>query len=101
MRGARGLPYCPAMRLGLLALLMLATVHSAAAALTPLDSLLRATRADSLVEPLRRFESLNAHTRAGTDAALALGRLHYARGEYRLAAEAFGRAAARVDPAEK
>jgi tetratricopeptide (TPR) repeat protein len=34
-------------------------------------------------------------------AAMTLGQLHYARGEYRRAAEAFSRAAARLDPARK
>jgi tetratricopeptide (TPR) repeat protein len=74
---------------------------------TTLDDLLASTPADSLVAPLRRFES--ARTRAGTaspgasagEAALILGYLHTARGEYRPAAEALARAAARLDPTRK
>lgn len=82
---------------------------SAPAAAVPatLRELLASTPADSLVTPLRRFEAERA--RAGTaaaggsaaEAALTLGQLHAARGEYRPAAEAFARAAARLDPARK
>jgi tetratricopeptide (TPR) repeat protein len=57
--------------------------------------------ADSLVGPLRRMENDALHPRAGADAAMRLGQLHYARGEYRRAAEAFSRAAARLDPGRK
>jgi len=54
---------------------------------------------DSLVVALRRLEA--GTPEQGADAALVLGQLHYARGEYRLAAEAFSRAAARLDPSRK
>lgn len=72
-----------------------------------LRELLAAMPGDSLVAPLRRFEAERA--RGGTaaaggsaaEAALTLGHLHAARGEYRPAAEAFARAAARLDPAGK
>jgi tetratricopeptide (TPR) repeat protein len=70
-----------------------------------LSQLLASTPADSLVAPLRRFEA--DHARGGGEggsageAALLLGQLHSARGEYRPAAEAFARAAARLDPARK
>src|SRR5205823_4954281 len=57
--------------------------------------------ADSLAARLRRDERIAIGPRAAGEAALELGRLHYARGEYRAAAEAFARAAARLDPAHK
>jgi tetratricopeptide (TPR) repeat protein len=66
-----------------------------------LDSLLMHVPADSVAAPLRRFESEHGRFREGAEAALALGRLHFARGEYRQAADAFARAAARLDPARK
>jgi len=65
------------------------------------DSLLRRVPADSLVAPLRRIEGNALHPREAAEAALRLGQLHYARGEYRRAAEAFSRAAARLDPGRK
>jgi len=55
--------------------------------------------ADTLVSSLKRLES--GRPDQGGDAALLLGQLHFARGEYRLAADAFARAAARLDPARK
>jgi tetratricopeptide (TPR) repeat protein len=76
-----------------------------AAAVTPLprslDSLVRAHPADQLVQPLRRFEAAHGRVREGSEAALELGRLHFARGEYRQAAEAFARAGARLPPDRK
>jgi len=66
-----------------------------------LDSLMHAMPADSLVVPLRRLENLATRPREGAEAALLLGQLLYARGEYRAAAGAFGRAAARLDPERK
>ncbi len=66
-----------------------------------LDSLLARLPADSLAVPLRRFENEASRPREGAQAAFLLGQLHYARGEYRRAAEAFSRAAARLDPARK
>jgi tetratricopeptide (TPR) repeat protein len=65
------------------------------------DSLLRKVPADSLVLPLRRIENNALRPREAAEAALKLGQLHYARGEYRRAADAFSRAAARLDPARK
>lgn len=50
--------------------------------------------ADSLVNALRTMEARGPRPAAAA-AAYALGQLHHARGEYRPAAEAFGRAAAR------
>jgi tetratricopeptide (TPR) repeat protein len=66
-----------------------------------LDALLHRMPADSLVAPLQRFENQAARPADGAEAAMTLGRLHYARGEYRHAAEAFSRAAARLEPARK
>ena len=68
---------------------------------TELRALLAGTPADSLAGPLRRFEAEHARSPEAAEAAMMLGRLHYARGEYRRAAEAFARAAARLDPARK
>jgi tetratricopeptide (TPR) repeat protein len=62
--------------------------------------LLESLPADSLAAPLRRFEAAH-HGGMAAEAALTLGQLHYARGEYRQAAETFGRAAARFDPSRK
>ena len=51
--------------------------------------------ADSLFAPLARLEAAR-HDPTAAEATLTLGRLHYARGEYRQAAEAFARAAPRA-----
>jgi len=83
-----------ALVLPLLALLAAAPVAS------PLPQLLESRPADSLVGPLEQLES----TRRGRDAveaALVLGRLRYARGEYRQAAAVFARAAAHADAARR
>src|SRR5262245_27240404 len=67
-----------------------------AAALEPVWSRLPAgLPADSLAPALRRIEAAGPAPVAGA-AAYALGEFHHARGEYRLAANAFGRAAARL-----
>jgi len=58
-------------------------------------------RPDSLASRLRRDELAATRPRDAGAAALLLGRLDYARGEYRSAADAFARAAARLDPARK
>ena len=50
---------------------------------------------DSLARALQQLESRSPRTLAGS-AAFTLGQFHHARGEYRLAADAFGRAAARL-----
>ena len=55
--------------------------------------------ADSLGPALQRLESAGQATTSAA-AAFALGEFHHARGEYRLAAEAFGRAAARLQGLE-
>jgi tetratricopeptide (TPR) repeat protein len=57
--------------------------------------------ADSLPERLRRYETEYARSPEAADAALLLGQLQYAHGEYRRAAETFARAAARLVPARK
>ncbi|MFI5370697.1 MAG: tetratricopeptide repeat protein [Candidatus Eisenbacteria bacterium] len=61
--------------------------------------MLRQTTADSLARPLAALE-LERPSEAA-QAALTAGALHYARGEYRDAIEAYGRAAARLEPARK
>jgi tetratricopeptide (TPR) repeat protein len=66
-----------------------------------LSALLSGTPADSLPGPLRRYEADHARSPEAADAALLLGQLQYARGEYRGAAETFARAAARLVPARK
>ena len=55
--------------------------------------------ADSLAPVLQRIEAAGPASTAGA-AAFALGQLHYAHGEYRPAAAAFGRAAARLQGLE-
>jgi tetratricopeptide (TPR) repeat protein len=81
---------------------LLVTAAPAAPAVAPdLLALLRSMPADSLVGPLRRFEAARSRPTEAAEAAMTLGHLHYARGEYREAATAFGRAAARLDPARK
>jgi tetratricopeptide (TPR) repeat protein len=76
--------------------------HDAPAAPLPtLREVLATTAADSLPIVLRRFESERARTPEATEAVIALGRLYYARGEFRRAAETFARAAARLEPTRK
>src|SRR2546428_673836 len=80
--------------------LILAIATVAAPTRTP--SLRPADRpADSLAIRLQQREATAARPRVAGEAALRLGRLFYARGEYRPAADAFSRAAARLDPGRK
>jgi tetratricopeptide (TPR) repeat protein len=69
-------------------------------AVTPVPATVRqvleSCGADSLLAPLARLEAAR-HGRDAAEAALTLGQLHYARGEYRQAAAAFARAAQRSD----
>jgi tetratricopeptide (TPR) repeat protein len=67
----------------------LASVEAAWRALPP------ALSADSCVTRLRRWEAAAPSGLDPADVSLALGQLHYARGEYRQAREAFARAAAK------
>src|SRR5262245_5220972 len=64
----------------------------------PLQALLEARPADSLVAPLKKFELEHARGSEAGEAAYVLGQLHFARGEYRQAGDAFGRAAAQLEP---
>ncbi|HET9327685.1 MAG TPA: SPOR domain-containing protein [Candidatus Eisenbacteria bacterium] len=82
----------------LMALALSASVSAAQA--SDLDTLLARTPSDSLPATLRRLET-SADPGAGARAVMVLGQLHYARGEFRHAAAAFGRAAARLAPGEK
>lgn len=70
------------------------------AAVSPVERLLEAVPADSLARPLARLEA-SQRGAVAAEAAFALGRLHYARGEYRQAAAAFARATPRFDPARR
>lgn len=83
----------------LLALAFLVSV--AAAEPGDLESFLATTPSDSLPATLRRLEVSPSNPAAGARAVMVLGQLHYARGEFRQAAAAFGRAAARLAPGEK
>ena len=69
-------------------------------AASPVERLMESVPADSLARPLARFET-SQHGAVAAEAALALGRLHFARGEYRQAAAAFARATPRFDPARR
>lgn len=82
--------------------LALVSVDGAAAPATPrnLGATLSSVPADSLALPLRQLESRSTGAEAAR-VAMMLGRLHLSRAEYREAADAFGRAAARLDPANK
>jgi tetratricopeptide (TPR) repeat protein len=81
--------------------LTLVFAGGAAAYSPPLQTLLDRVPADSLVRPLERFERFHRNAAEAGEASLVLGQLHFARGEYRQAADAFMRAAARLDPARK
>ena len=83
----------------LLALALPATV--AVAQTTSLETLLAETPSDSLPMALRRLEASPSNLATAGRAGMVLGQLHYARGEFRQAAAAFGRAAARLAPGEK
>lgn len=82
-------------------LLALASLAGPTGAAPPtLDETLAATSDDSLVVVLRRWEARRTGPLAG-EASMILGELHFARGEYRPAEEAFGRSAARLGPERK
>jgi tetratricopeptide (TPR) repeat protein len=87
-----------------LALIVLMAAAAPLAGGSPTDSL-RARHApaaaDSTVAALRALEARSGRRAQSGDAAFTLGQLHYARGEFRPAAEAFARAAARFDPEQK
>lgn len=78
----------------------LAVALVAAVAVTPVQRLLESVPADSLARPLARLEA-SLRGAGGAEAALTLGRFHYARGEYRQAAAAFARATPRFAPARR
>ena len=97
-RFRRWLPVLPA----LCAMMPLALLVLAAPAYPMSDvwsKLPQGLPADSLGPALQRLESAGQATTSAA-AAFALGEFHHARGEYRLAAEAFGRAAARLQGLE-
>ena len=82
-------------------LLSLLAAASSGALPSDLRTLLAGLPADSLVVPLRRFENEHGRGSEGGEAAYLLGQFHFARGEYRQACDAFGRAAARLEPGRK
>ncbi len=82
----------PALALGALLLVLAAPAH---ALVSVWDRLPAGLPADSLGPALQRLERANPRA-VSAGAAYTLGQFRYARGEYRLAAEAFGRAAARL-----
>ena len=82
-------------------LLSLLAATSLGAISPQLRELIDARPADSLVAPLKKFELAHPQGSEGAEAAWLLGQLHFARGEYRQASDAFGRAAARFEPARK
>ena len=71
-----------------------------ARAMEPVWPQVASVPADSLVPALKTIEARGPRP-VSASAAYALGQLHHARGEYRLAAEAFGRAAARLSGADR
>ena len=66
-----------------------------------LERVLERWPADSLLAPLRRYEHLHRRSTQAAEASMMLGHLHLARAEYRLAADAYARAAAGFDPPHK
>jgi tetratricopeptide (TPR) repeat protein len=81
-------------------LVIAGSAHAAPSVTRDLAGTLSTISADSLIAPLRELESRSPGP-AGARVAMMLGRLHLSRGEYREAVDAFGRAAARLDPASK
>ena len=65
------------------------------------QALVASKPADSLIAPLRRYEQEHGEAIDSGEAAWLLGQLHFARGEYRQACAAFGRAGARLSPDSK
>jgi tetratricopeptide (TPR) repeat protein len=85
----------------LLTSLALLLAAPSVAPVADLRTLVERTPADSLAVPLRRFEIEHGRGPEAGEAALLLGKLQFARGEYRAAADDFTRAAARLEPARK
>jgi len=83
-------------------LILLGALNIAGAEPTPgLARLLEQTPAGALLAPLRRYEHQQLRGTSAAEAAFVLGQLHLVRNEYRLAADAFSRAAAGFEPARK
>jgi len=85
----------------LVAMFAITIVAALLALAAPLERVLERWPADSLLAPLRRYEREQHRGAQAAEAALMLGHLHVARSEYRLAADAFGRAAAGFEPRRK
>jgi tetratricopeptide (TPR) repeat protein len=86
--------------LPILPVLLLALVASAPSA-DSLDALIRASMPDSVPVALQTYAARHSGDPKGVRALMRLGQYEYARGEYRPAAAAFARAAARLEPARK
>lgn len=82
----------------LAALLLLPPCAAFADAVAAWRALPAGLPADSCLLRLRALEAAPTRGLVATDAALALGQLHYARGEYRQAREAFDRASLKAPP---
>jgi tetratricopeptide (TPR) repeat protein len=82
---------------------MMATLAAVVLAATSpsLERVLADTPADSLAAPLRALEQRLGRSQEAGEVALELGGFHFARGEYRQAAETLARAAARLEPSRK
>ena len=87
----------PCLGAALAALLLATPVHALESIWSRLP---RGIAADSLGPALRRLEAGGPRSTSAA-AAFVLGQFHHARGEYRLAADAFGRAAARLTAYER
>lgn len=87
--------------LAVLALLVALPAAAHAAPEAAWRALPAALPADSCLVRLRAWEAAPPKGLAASDVALALGQLHYARGEYRQAREAFARAFAKAPVAER
>ena len=82
--------------------MMVSLAFALAIPLSPgVRAVLESHSADSLLAPLKHHEVVKGKAPEAGEAAFLLGQLHLARGEHRLAADAFSRAAARLDGARK
>ena len=82
-------------------LAFLSLIAALAATPSTLAQVLAETPADSLAVPLQKLEQRMGRSQEAGEVAFALGQFHFARGEYRPAAETLARAAARLDPSRK
>src|SRR5262245_1839917 len=88
-------------RLALCVSIVVAVPAIALAQEASVGSILARTPSDSLPAVLRRIEATSRDPAEGAQAVMILGQLHFARGEFRDAAAAYARAAARLAPSDK